>query len=66
MPKIEEIDKEFEKIIQDLPAEILEMAAEFGVIVSVMVYRKMGKRLMIYTLATKKIQRLKLESIFSI
>jgi len=56
MPKIEEIDKEFEKIIQDLPAEILEMAAEFGVIVSVMVYRKMGKRLMmmIYTLATKK------------
>lgn len=66
MPKLEEIDKEFEEIIQDLPAEILDMAAEFGAIVSVMVYRKMGKRLMIYTLATKKIQRLKLESIFSI
>lgn len=33
MPKIEEIDKEFEEVMQDLPAEILEMAAEFGAIV---------------------------------
>lgn len=33
MPKIEEIDKEFEEIMQDLPAEIKEMAKEFGAII---------------------------------
>lgn len=32
-PKIEEIDKEFEEVMQDLPEEILKMAQEFGAIV---------------------------------
>jgi len=33
MPKIKEIDKEFEEIMQELPAEIKEMAEEFGAII---------------------------------